>query len=75
MAKRTSGIGSGGGGGILGSGIFGFFGTTIQCDSKDESMYCNIMKLFNLLIVFFVIAYILYILYNIFIAPSMTKRR
>ena len=75
MAKRISGIGSGGGGGILGSGIFGFFGTTIQCDSKDESMYCNIMKLFNLLIVFFVIAYILYILYNIFIAPSMIKRR
>jgi hypothetical protein len=71
MAGRSSGLG----GGILGSGIFGFFGTTIRCDSKDDSMYCNIMKWFNLLIVFFVIMYILYILYGIFIAPSMRKRR
>ena len=46
MVRRSSG----GGGGILGSGIFGFFGTTIQCDSKDDSTYCNIMKIFNLLI-------------------------
>jgi hypothetical protein len=71
MAGRSSGLG----GGILGSGIFGFFGTTIRCDSKDDSMYCNIMKWFNLLIVFFVVLYILYILYGIFIAPSMRKRR
>lgn len=71
MAGRSSGLG----GGILGSGIFGFFGTTIRCDSKDESMYCNIMKWFNLLIVFFVVLYILYILYNFFVAPSMRKRR
>lgn len=71
MAGRSSGLG----GGILGSGIFGFFGTTIRCDSKDESMYCNIMKWFNLLIVFFVVIYILYILYNFFVAPSMRKRR
>ena len=74
MARRSSGLGGGGGGGILGSGIFGFFGTTIKCDSKDDSMYCNIMKWFNLLIVFFVIMYILYMLYGIFIAPSMRKR-
>jgi hypothetical protein len=74
MAGRSSGLG-GGGGGILGSGIFGFFGTTIRCDSKDDSMYCNIMKWFNLLIVFFVVLYILYILYNFFVAPSMRKRR
>jgi hypothetical protein len=71
MAGRSSGLG----GGILGSGIFGFFGTTIRCDSNDDSMYCNIMKWFNLLIVFFVVLYILYILYNFFVAPSMRKRR
>ena len=53
MAKGSPSIG-GGGGGILGSGIFGFFGTTIKCDSTDNSTYCNVMKLFNLLIVFFV---------------------
>jgi hypothetical protein len=75
MAKGGSGSGSGIGGGILGSGIFGVFGTTIRCDSKDDSTYCNIMKLFNLLIVFFVVVYILYIVYGIFIAPAMRKRR
>ena len=74
MAKGGSSIG-GGGGGILGSGIFGVFGTTIRCDSKEDSTYCNIMKLFNLLIVFFVVAYILYIVYSLFIAPAMKKRR
>ena len=75
MAKRGPSIGGGGGGGILGSGIFGVFGTTIRCDSKEDSTYCNIMKLFNLLIVFFVVAYILYIAYGLFIAPAMRKRR
>lgn len=68
---RNTGLG----GGILGSGIFGFFGTTIRCDSKDDSTYCNIMKIFNLLIVFFVVFYILYIVYNIFIAPAVRRRR
>lgn len=72
MVKASN---SGMGGGILGSGIFGFFGTTIRCDSKDDSTYCSIMKIFNLLIVFFVVMYILYILYNFFIAPSIRKRR
>jgi hypothetical protein len=71
MAKGSSGSG----GGILGSGIFGFFGTTIKCDSKDDSTFCNVMKLFNLLIVFFVVVYILYIVYGLFIAPAMKKRR
>ena len=74
MAKGGSSIGDGGGG-ILGSGIFGIFGTTIKCDSKDDSTFCNIMKLFNLLIVFFVVAYILYIAYGLFIAPAIRKRR
>ena len=56
---RNSGNNSGNGG-ILGSGIFGLFGTTIRCDSKDNSMYCNIMKLFNLFIITLLILYILY---------------
>lgn len=71
MAKGSTGSG----GGILNSGIFGFFGTTIKCDSKDDSTFCNVMKLFNLLIVFFVVVYILYIVYSFFIAPAMKKRR
>ena len=59
MAKGI--IKRGGGGGILGSGIFGMFGTTIKCDSTDDSTYCNIMKLFNLFMVVLIVAYILYI--------------
>ena len=66
---------SGGGGGIAGSGIFGFFGTTIKCDATDDSMYCNIMKLFNLLIVVCIVSYIGYIAYSIFLAPSVRKRK
>jgi accessory gene regulator protein AgrB len=57
-------------GGILGSGIFGFFGTTIKCESTDNSIYCNIMKLFNLLMVVFVVVYILYMAY-IVLGPSV----
>ena len=50
--------------------------TILGCDnSKDDSTFCNIMKIFNLLIVFFVVIYILYIVYNFFIAPAMKKRR
>jgi hypothetical protein len=56
-------------GGIGGSGIFGFFGTTIHCDSKDTSMYCNIMKVFNLIL----IALIIYYLAWAFI-PKLFKR-
>jgi hypothetical protein len=76
MAKGSfrSGGGGGGGGGILGSGIFGFFGTTIKCDATDDSMYCNIMKLFNLLVVFLIVAYVLYIAYNYF-APAVSFRK
>ncbi len=57
MAKTSNG-------GVLGTGIFGFFGTTIRCDANDTSMYCNIMKMFNLLIVFLVVFYILYVAYS-----------
>jgi hypothetical protein len=74
MAKGSF-RGGGGGGGILGSGIFGLFGTTIKCDSTDESMYCNIMKLFNLFMVVLIVAYILYIAYTVFPIPSFRKRR
>jgi hypothetical protein len=59
-------------GGILGSGVFGLFGTTIKCDSTDNSLYCNIMKLFNLLIVLFVLGYILYFAY-LFLSPYYFK--
>ena len=61
-------------GGMFGSGIFGFFGTTIKCDSTDTSIYCSIMKMFNLLIVFFVVGYILYFAYSYFNPIKFIKK-
>ena len=71
MARKGFG---GGGGGIAGSGIFGFFGTTIKCDATDDSMYCTIMKLFNMLVVFLIVVYIGYIAYNFF-GPAISTRK
>ena len=45
------------------SGIFGFVGTSIQCDANDGSVYCNVMKFFNLFMVILVVSYILYLIY------------
>jgi hypothetical protein len=73
MAKK--GVVSSNNGGIMGSGIFGFFGTTIQCPASDTSFYCSFMKVFNVLIVFIIIFVILYTIYNVFLAPSKGKRR
>ena len=76
MAKgRSSSNFGSNNGGIMGSGIFGFFGTTIHCDSKDDSMYCNIMQMFNLLIVFFVVCFIFYFVYTYLLKPYIFKNR
>jgi len=73
--RMLSGVGGGGvgNGGIAGSGIFGMFGTVIQCKSEDNSIYCSIMKLFNLLIIFVVFIIIMYVIYT-FISSSYTKK-
>jgi hypothetical protein len=39
------------GSGMFGSGIFGFFGTTVICNASDNSLYCQIMKGVNIIIV------------------------
>lgn len=76
MAKGGSkGVTTGGNGGIMGSGIFGFFGTTIQCPASDTSMYCSFMKIFNVLIVMLVVFAILYFMYTFFLAPNFKKGR
>ena len=63
-----------GGGGIMGTGVFGLFGTTIRCDANDESAYCQIMKLFNLLIVIFVVCIFAYYAYNYFVKPALSGK-
>jgi hypothetical protein len=70
MARRStkSTNNTGSNGGILGSGIFGLFGTTIQCDATDNSLYCSFMKFVNILIAIVMICAILYLAYT-FIYP------
>ena len=62
-------------GGILGSGVFGLFGTTIKCESTDDSYYCNIMKLFNLLIVVTIVLFVLYYAYLFMNNTRISNRR
>ena len=52
-------------GGIMGSGIFGMFGTTIRCDAKDDSFYCNMMKFINMFIMILLVIFILWTVYTI----------
>ena len=75
-SRISSGIGQSGGmnmGGIAGSGIFGMFGTTIRCDSKDESMYCSLAKIINIIIMMFMLGFIFYIIYLFISAWSGRK--
>ena len=52
-------------GGIGGSGIFGHVGvgTSIQCQAEDTSLYCQFMKVMNVIFMVFALCFILYILY------------
>jgi hypothetical protein len=55
-----------GNGGIMGSGIFGMFGTVVQCKADDTSMYCSLAKILNVIIMVFIIFFVLYIIYKAF---------
>lgn len=64
--SRASGGGGGpigGNGGIMGSGIFGMFGSTVQCKSDDNSYFCILSKIVNGLIMVLVLFAILYFVY------------
>jgi hypothetical protein len=72
MAKGRVGGGSnnnnstGNNGGIMGSGIFGMFGTTVRCDANDNSMFCTLSKFVNVIIMIFFLLGVLYLLYMAF---------
>ena len=74
MPKQSSALNSGNGG-IMGSGIFGMFGTMIQCKDSDTSFFCNFMKAFNIFMVVLLLLFIFYTLYTMFVAPYFKKRR
>ena len=71
-SASNSSLFSGQNGGIAGSGIYGNFGTTIHCSSSDNSLYCNFMKIFNILMIVGIILAALYFIYITFFAK---KRR
>ena len=52
-----------GNGGIMGSGIFGSFGSFVNCKAEDNSMYCKFVKFFTVLIMFLTILAIIYFIY------------
>jgi hypothetical protein len=65
MAKGGSGrMMSSSSGGIMGSGIFGMFGTVVQCKSDDTSYYCLLSKLVNIIIMVLFLLAILYFVYS-----------
>ena len=68
-SKTNNNSDNSGNGGIMGSGIFGMFGSTVHCDANNNSFYCSVTKLVNLIIMFFFLAmviYLLYVAYNYF---------
>ena len=73
MAKGSGGSTSGGNGGIMGSGVFGLFGTTIHCPASDTSYYCTFMKFFNIIMIVGFLSIMLYYAYSVFIRPPFKK--
>lgn len=68
MSKSKSRASGGGGpilgnGGMMGSGVFGMFGSSVQCKSDDNSYFCILSKIVNGLIMVLVLFAILYFVY------------
>jgi len=76
-SAQSTGGGSPSNGGILGSGIFGMFGSQVVCKGTDDTIYCNIMKMFNVLIIVIMVCLILYFIYYVMknVVFSSKKRR
>lgn len=53
-------------GGILGSGIFGHFGSIVQCDANDDSMFCTLSKFVSTIMMLLFLAVLAYLIYYVF---------
>lgn len=62
-------------GGIMGSGIFGMFGSTVHCKAEDDSMYCNLTKFVNIIMMIFFIIFVIYLIYIGFRYFTSGKKR
>jgi hypothetical protein len=68
MTKTSSG-------GIGGSGLFGFVGTTVVCNATDTSWYCSLMKFVNVAVIFLCIFLILFYLISFLYSYYGKKRK
>jgi hypothetical protein len=80
MGKGKGGGFSGGGfsgtnGGIMGSGVFGHFGSTVVCKAEDSSIYCQFVKIFNILIMFLMVIFVIYLVYTFYNLWFSSSRR
>jgi hypothetical protein len=63
------------GNGIMGTGIYGFFGTVVQCASTDTSFYCSLTKLVNTIAMLMFLLFLLYLVYLFFIRGFFRGKR
>ena len=61
-------------GGIGGSGIFGLFGTVIQCKSDDTTWFCMLSKFVNTLILLMILFYFISIAFDFFTSFTSSKK-
>ena len=65
-------------GGILGSGVFGHFGSIVKCDAQDDSMFCTLSKMVSIIMMLMFLAFVVYLIYwfyNSFVSTSAIGRR
>ncbi len=58
------------GNGIMGSGVHGVVGSTVVCSASDTSMYCQLNKLVNSILMIALLCFIVWIVYSIFFAKK-----
>lgn len=74
-SSKSNSSNTSGNGGILGSGIFGMFGSTVNCKDSDNSYYCNFVKFFNFVIMGLVLFFIVYFVYTFAMPMLFSKKR
>jgi hypothetical protein len=67
-----------GGGGIMGSGVFGHFGSINQCPADNDSFFCKFSRIFSMIFMVFTLLFIIFIVYTVarsIIRASPARRR
>ena len=78
MAKKNGINNIANNGGILGSGVFGHFGSIVKCDAQDDSMFCTLSKIVSTIMMFMFLAFVVYLIYwfyTSFISTSAVRRK